>query len=192
MGEQTTKVTVDSVPFLLFAFFLLLILLEQSNQNWEHQQPPKKSSYQWVVNKPFLKEIAVLITLPLLELILELLREQQWFWNWQNPWSPTEICSWLVNLICGGIFLHSMYSFIESKLYFDEDFIKSIYLMYVCVTRRQVIASRVFQIAISHHWKVQSLPWIFFPIPLVPFVLAQAFMWLHREPHLTAETLKLI
>lgn len=91
-----------------------------------------------------------------------------------------------------GYFLHSKYIFIESKLHVDEDIIKSVYLLYVCIEKRQVIVSCMFQVAISLLWKVQSLP-------LYCFLSLWCLLFWHKylcghtgEPHLTAEKLKLI
>lgn len=86
-----------------------------------------------------------------------------------------------------GYFLHSRYIFIESKLHADEDIIT------VRVCRKNTSYSFMYVSSCHKPSLKNAIPsLVFFSVPLVPLVLAQAFVWPHRELHLTAEKLKLI
>lgn len=91
-------------------------------------------------------------------LVLELVREKQWFWKWLNPWSSTEICFWLADLIWDGFCCIPCIVLLKVNCIWWGHYYVDIFNVCMCVRRRRVIASRMFQIAASRHWELQSFP----------------------------------
>lgn len=123
MGKQATKVMVDPVFFYCLFFFLLLMLLEQCN--WAHWQSPKRRVFTnnlWIncpskrLSKQIFLKLHVSHSPSALThagagkreaVILEVTEFLKFYWNMFLTGRP--YLRWQ--------FLHSMYPFIESKLY---------------------------------------------------------------------------